>query len=72
MYERCLSFLSILEMSNKSSILSYVLNKVAWEKKKKNTNGPFYVLNSWAFYKATNYILLALFGLMKLDLLHVR
>ena len=41
-------------------------------KKKKNTNGPFYVLNSWAFYKATNYILLALFGLMKLDLLHVR
>lgn len=58
-------------MSNKSSLLSYVLNKVAWEKKN-NTNGPFYVLNSRAFYKATIYILLALFGLMKLDLLHVQ
>lgn len=71
MYERYPSFLSILEMSNKSSLLSYALNKVSW-KKKKTTNGPFYVLNSRAFYKATIYLLLALFKLMKLDLLHVQ
>lgn len=71
MHERYPSFLSILEMSNKSSLLSYVLNKVSW-KKKKPTGGPLYVLNSQAFYKATIYLLLALFQLMKLDLLHVQ
>ena len=42
------------------------------KKKKKTTKGPFYVLNSRAFYKATIYLLLALFKLMKLDLLHVQ
>ena len=72
MYERYPSFLSILEMSNKSSLLSYALNRVSWKKKKKTTKGPFYVLNSRAFYKATIYLLLALFKLMKLDLLHVQ